>query len=94
MIESVYYQNYRGLPLKVATMDGDSIYDSIREKYGKNNNWNGVLWTYEELFGKNSGNKQFYFEFENKEGTKQWFNGFVNDIKQYFNPPIMTNMSQ
>jgi len=94
MIESVYYQNYQGLPLKVATMDGDSIYDSIREKYGKNNNWNGVLWTYEELLGKDSGNKQFYFEFENKDGTKQWFNGFVNDIKQYFNPPIMINMSQ
>ena len=88
MIESDYYRNYRGLPLKVATMDGVSIYDSILEKYGENNNWNGFLWTYEELLGKDSGNKQFYLEFEDKSGEKKWLNGFVTDIKQYFNPPL------
>ena len=87
MIESAYYRDYRGLPLKVATMDGVSIYDSILEKYGENNNWNGFLWTYEELLGKDSGNKQFYLEFGDKN-EKKWMNGFVTDIKQYFNPPL------
>ena len=94
MLLSDHYKNYRGPELISAILGGENITAKATQLYGENNNWNGVLWTYEELLGKDSGNKQFYFEFENKDGTKQWFNGFVNDTKQYFNPPIMTNMSQ
>ena len=94
MIESVYYQNYRGLPLKVATMDGVSIYDSILEKYGENNNWNGMLWTYEDIFGPTCEDTTFYCEFHSDDGRKHWFHGFIEDPKQFFNPPLTTPMNQ
>ena len=51
MIHSEYYKNYKGPDLTKATFN--KIYDiteKIRELYGEDNNWQGKLWKFSEIF--------------------------------------------
>ena len=53
MIHSEYYENYRGPSLTKATYNQvNDITEKIRNVYGKNNNWQGKLWMYKEIFGE------------------------------------------
>ena len=95
MIHSEYYENYRGPNLTKATYN--KIYDiteKIRTLYGEDNNWQGKLWTYKEIFGETSNGSDFYCEFHSDDGRKHWFHGFIEDSEQYFNPPLATPMNQ
>lgn len=93
MILSEHYQNYRGPSLTKAILDEKEITNQIQEKYGPNKNWQGYLWTYKELFGSDSYGKNFRCDFISEDGRKHWFYGFINDINQYFNPPLATPIS-
>ena len=95
MIDSEYYQNYYGPNLTKATMNTSvDITDIIKEKYGENNNWQGKLWTYRDIFGSTCEDTTFYCEFHSEDGRKHWFHGFIEDPKQFFNPPLSTPMNQ
>ena len=56
----------------------------------RKNNWNGMLYTYEEIHRKG---EKFYIEFE-RDGRKHWFHGYVGAKEQAFNPPLATPMNQ
>ena len=99
MIHSDHYKNYRGPKLVRATLTSDcpiggkadeDITESIKEIYGPECNWQGCLWTYKEAFGEKSYGKNFKCEFK----SDHWFYGFINDIDQYFNPPLHTPINQ
>ena len=95
MIESEYYQNYRGPNLTKATLNGeDDITEKIQEFYGTNNNWCNKLWTYQDVFGDDCNGDKFYCEFHSEDQRKHWFHGFINDKKDNFNIPLHTPMSQ
>ena len=94
MIVSDYYQKYKGPTLTKATLDNENITQFIQTKYGPDNNWSGYLWTYKELFGEESYGKHFRCDFVSEDGRKHWFHGFINNINQYFNPPLATPMDQ
>ena len=87
MINCDHYLTYKGPNLVKVTFNNDDITDSIKPFYGENNNWCGNLWTYEEIFGPNSINKHFRFDFKGDDGREYWFHGFVHDINQFMNPP-------
>ena len=94
MIYSEYYDKYRGPSLVKATLDNKDITENIQNIYGENNNWSGNLWTYKEIFGSQSQGKHFRCDFQSKDGRKHWFNGYINDINQYMNPPLANPMHQ
>ena len=94
MLISDYYQHYQGPKLIKAVLDNEDITESIKKIYGPNHNWSGYLWTYQELFGKESYGKSFRCDFESDNHQKHWFHGFINDTQQYSNPPIYTPMNQ
>jgi hypothetical protein len=95
MSYSEYYKNYRGPTLTKVTLDKIiDITDIIKEVYGEENNWQGKLWKFKEIFGNECEGKQFYCEFHSEDGRKHWFNGFIEDKNQHFNPPLATPMRQ
>ena len=103
MIHSDYYKNYRGPKLAKAILmstspvnftEEDDITDKISAIYGPECNWQGCLWTYKEAFGEKSYGKNFRCEFKSEDGRDHWFYGFINDIDQYFNPPLHTPTNQ
>ena len=52
MIDSEYYQNYQGPNLTQVILNGEEdITEKIKVFYGTNNNWQGKLWTYKDVFG-------------------------------------------
>ena len=65
----------------------------MREFYGENNNWNGMLYTYNEIFPGRKDHK-FYLEFRGEDGRKHWFSGMVGSDEQTFNPPLVTPINQ
>ena len=71
-----------------------NITDKISAIYGTECNWQGCLWTYKEAFGEKSYGKNFRCEFKSEDGRDHWFYGFINDIDQYFNPPLHTPTNQ
>lgn len=91
MRECEYYRNYRGPELVSCWIDTVDYTERIREFYGPQNNWQGNLWTYEELFGlpelseKLNQRVRFKIEYRNSSGTF-WEYGFVSDPKQFYNP--------
>jgi len=98
MIYSEYYRDYKGPDLTLSQIwthetKKEDITEVIRNFYGKNNNWNGKLYTYKDIFPGRTGDK-FYIEFKSNDGRKHWFHGFVGSEKQYFNPPLITPMNQ
>ena len=103
MIHSDHYKNYRGPRLVKAILISPSpiggkidedITESIKKIYGPECNWHGYLWTYKEAFGEKSYGKNFKCEFKSEDGRDHWFYGFINDIDQYFNPPLHTPIDQ
>ena len=88
MLPSDYYLNSHGPPMTLCLLDGEDMTSTLIHAYGPTHNWQGALWTYEELFGPSSQGKHYRFEFETDHG-KQWFYGYIQDIKQYMNPPRM-----
>ena len=94
MLVSDHYKNYRGPPLTSAILGEENITGKMNELYGENNNWHGCIWTYKEAFGENCANKNYRFDFKDKNGQLHWFHGFITDINQYFNPPLHTPVNQ
>ena len=92
-MNSEYYQNYKGPNLTKATLDTEDITDTIRNFYGENN-WQGKIWKFSDIFGDNCKGKNIYCEFYSDDGRKHWFNSWVEDKNQYFNPPLATPMNQ
>ena len=96
MIDCEHYQNYKGPDLTKATLNDENIINIIQEKYGEKNNWNGFLYKYSDIFGDDNHNigKKFYCEFQDETGRIHWFHGFIDDLNQYFNPPLATPMNK
>ena len=94
MIDSEYYNNYRGPDLTRARLNDKDITELIKEKYGELNNWNGKLYTFSDIFGEDSLNKNIYCEFKDETGRIHWFHSFIDNLNQYFNPPLATPMNR
>jgi|TARA_B110000208_G_C11593051_1_gene367023 hypothetical protein len=87
MIPSEYYQAWRGPTLSKSTLDTKDITNEMKLLYGPNKNWMGNMRTFREVFGKDSEGKSYQFQFVSECGQEHWFNGFIFDIDQLFNPP-------
>jgi len=95
MIYSEYYQYYKGPSLIKATLnETENITELIQKFYGENNDWNGKLWTYQDIFKDNCQGNKFYCEFKDKGERVHWFQGIINKEKEYLNIPLHTPMSQ
>ena len=95
MIDSEYYQNYQGQNLTQVILNGEEdITEKIKVFYGTNNNWQGKLWTYKDVFGDDCKDYRFYCEFHSKDKRKHWFHGFINDKNDNFNIPLHTPLGQ
>lgn len=99
MIESDYYKEYYGPDLVLAqiwTHEGkkETITERIREFYGSGKNWNGNLYTYNDVFPGKDHKYKFKVEFLDVSGRRHWFHGMVGDKDQYFNPPLACPMNQ
>ena len=93
MIDCEYYKTYKGPNLILAQIwkhdqQKADITEYIKEYYGKENNWQGKLYTYEEIFPQKDYTYKFKVVFEDSTGRKHWFHGMVGDPEQYFNPPL------
>ena len=79
MIDCDYYQNYRGPDLICAKIwrTGEEkleITEYIKEYYGYRNDWNGKLYTYDEMTCRDkSFHYKFKVEFLDETGRKHWF---------------------
>ena len=96
---SDYYENYRGPELTKAQLwkkgeERRDITEDIRILYGENNNWNGRLYKYEDVFPDKDSSHCYYIEFHSSDGRKHWFHGLVGEKNQTFNPPLATPMNQ
>jgi hypothetical protein len=88
-----YYQNYKGPELTLAQLwkkncEKENITEKIQSFYGKENNWNGKLYKYSEIFPEKDSSYHFYVEFLDVKGRKHWFHGMVGESDQIFNPPL------
>tara|TARA_Y100000996_G_C22500203_1_gene634089 strand:+ start:67 stop:390 length:324 start_codon:yes stop_codon:yes gene_type:complete len=98
MINSEYYKNYKGPSLILAQIWKDqgkkeNITDYVRGFYGKNNNWNGKLIEYSDIF-PSKYNYHFYIEFQGDDKRKHWFYGTVGKLNTIFNSPLANPMNQ
>ena len=94
MLQSEHYKSYRGPPLIKAILGYEDITEEMIELYGENCNWQGFLWTYKEAFGDEAYGKNFRFDFKDEDGRDHWFHGFITDINDYFNPPLVAPITQ
>ena len=99
MINCDYYKNYKGHKLTLAQIwkTGEEkldITEYIKEYYGRENNWNGKLYTYDEIFPNRDYHYKFKVEFLDETGRKHWFHGMVGKPEQFFNPPLASPMNQ
>ena len=93
-----YYKKYRGPRLTSAVIYNKETSEDITERiidiYTDDYNWGGKLWKYFEVFPESKG-KNIRCEFvDDTTGRTHWFNTFVEDENQYFNPPLATPMNQ
>ena len=98
MIDCEHYQNYKGPNLTLAQIwkkgcERQDITENINTFYGENN-WNGKLYTYSDIFPGKDSSYHFYVEFLDENNRKHWFHGMVGTPGQYFNPPLATPMNQ
>jgi hypothetical protein len=94
-----YYQNYKGPELTLAQLwkkncEKENITEHIQSFYGKENNWNGKLYKYSEIFPEKDSSYHFYVEFLDHTGRKHWFHGMVGEPDQIFNPPQAQPLSR
>ena len=94
MILSDYYQNYKGPDLIKATLNDDDITELIYNFYGENNNWNGCLWSFKDIFTNDCFSKKFYCEFKSNDGRIHWFEGHIDTLDDIFNFPLATPINQ
>ena len=99
MIDCGHYENYKGPELILAQIWKDKnekldITEYIKQFYGCENNWNGKLYTYNDLFPEKDYKYKFFIKFKDNTGRKHWFNGMVGRSDQYFNPPLATPINQ
>ena len=57
---SEYYLKYKGPNLTKATLNDVDITSIVQKFYGKNNNWQGRLWKYKDIFGNDPIGKNIY----------------------------------
>ena len=92
MIDCNYYKNNHGPNVTLAQIWGEEgrldITDHIKEFYGHENNWQGKLYKYNDIFPKKYYKYKFRVEFSDDTGRKYWFHGIVGEPEHYFNPPI------
>ncbi len=91
---SEYYLKYKGPNLTKATLNDVDITSIVQKFYGKNNNWQGRLWKYKDIFGNDAIGKNIYCEFHSDDGRKHWFYSWIENKHQFFNPPLATPMNQ
>tara|TARA_B100000131_G_scaffold313488_1_gene348939 strand:+ start:625 stop:927 length:303 start_codon:yes stop_codon:yes gene_type:complete len=94
-----YYENYKGPNLVKAQLwkkgnEKENITDYIKSFYGEENNWNGKLYKYSEIFPNKDSSYHFYVEFLDDTNRKHWFHGMVGESHQIFNPPLASPMNQ
>ena len=99
MIESEHYKNYKGPNLTRAQIwkHGEEkldITEYIKEYYGHDNNWQGKLYTYDDVFPNKNHEHKFKIEFVDDTGREHWFHGMVGEPELYFTPPLATPMNQ
>ena len=99
MIECDYYKNYRGPKLVKAEIwqknkDKVDITGQIKKIYGENNNWNGMLYWFSDVFPDKDYTTHFKIDFLSEGGQKHWFHGMVGKSDQYFNPPQASPYNQ
>ena len=78
---------FRGLDIIKATINNHDITERIKHYYGVNNDWQNRVWKNKEIFGDNSLKSNYYIEFKSSKNVKYWFNGFVNNLDEYFYAP-------
>ena len=98
-MDTNYYQNYKGPNLVKAQLwkkgnEKENITDYINSFYGEENNWNGKLYKYSEIFPNKDSSYHFYVEFIDDTNRKHWFHGMVGELNQIFNPPLASPMNQ
>lgn len=94
-MDSEYYKKYIGPNLSLAQTWENNDYkiditEYVKLYYGENNNWNGKLYKFKDIFPGKGFNNKYYIEFISDDGKKHWFNGNVGEPEQYFNPPLAT----
>jgi len=99
MIECDYYKNYKGPNLVKAEIwqrnkQKVDVTEDIKKLYGKDNNWNGKLYLFEDVFLNKDYTTHFRVDFLSDDGQKHWFHGMVGQPKQYFNPPLASPYNQ
>lgn len=99
IINSTYYENYRGPNLTKAQIwkkgaEKEDITEQIRELYGENNDWKKRLYKYDDVFPDKDNTYLFYVEFHSNNGRKHWFHGMVGEKNQIFNPPLAVPINQ
>ena len=91
---SDFYQSYKGPKLIQATINNKDITKRIQQFYGKDNNWNGMLWTYKDIFPDNTTNCEFYCLFQSDDKREHWRKGNIGKKNQYFNLPLSMPYNQ
>tara|TARA_Y100000389_G_scaffold68167_1_gene64599 strand:+ start:3378 stop:3683 length:306 start_codon:yes stop_codon:yes gene_type:complete len=91
MIDSDYYKKYKGPNLTLAQIwkHGEEkleITEYLKEFYGHDNNWNGKLYTYNDIFPHRDYKYKFRIEFCGDSGRRHWFHGMVGKPEHFFNP--------
>jgi len=71
------------------TANHKDITDTVMEKYGENCDCDGKLWRYHEVFSDCEIGDNINFEFISEDGRRHWFNTFIYDKNQYFNPSLL-----
>ena len=75
--------------LSLVELNGINITEHVKQFYGIKCDWHNKNWKYNEIFGDDSWNKRYYIEYTTYDNRKHWTFGFINDINQYFNSPIV-----
>ena len=87
MIECDYYKNYRGPNLVKAEIwqrnkDKVDITEDIKKLYGENNNWNGMLYLFSDVFPDKDYTTHFKVDFYLKMvkniGFMEWLVNPIN----------------
>ncbi len=93
-IASEYYAHYIGPHLVKATWNSWDVLERVLSFYGTQRNWDGLLYTYEEVFGFDTKTgDEYYLEFEGSEGLIHWSRGLVGE-GIYMNPSSLMPTNQ
>ena len=96
MLAYEHYTDYCGPEMHSCLIDGIDYTEAMRQVYGPDRNWQGLLYTYKEMLEgclklPDCSNTQFRIEYKDENGATYWEHSFVNDKHQYYNPTMFTN---